>query len=164
MRPRLLDPTPLEFRRPMARGTARILWLLTLLFAVRVAAQAMQRWRPQAFLPPFCDFQGSHLAYPLLLTAQLLILAAMLHCSWKVQRGTLSPRARAATVLWWCGGLYMAASLARLAIGLDFPAASPWFRAWISGVFHLVLAGFVLTVATFHQRLSGAGGSNDVGQ
>lgn len=133
-----------------------ILWLLTALFAVRVAGQALQAWWPQPFLPPFRDFQGSHLAYPVLLTSQLLILAVMLCWSWKVQRGT-APSARAAAALRTCGSLYMAASLARLAIGLGFAAAPPWFRAWISGVFHLVLAGFVLTLAASHRRASRAG-------
>jgi hypothetical protein len=138
------------------RPQSFILWLLTVLFAVRVAGQAIQAWWPQPFLPPFRDFQGSHLAYPVLLTSQLLILAVMLRWSWKVQRGT-APSARAAAALLWCGALYMAASLARLAIGLEFPAAPPWFSAWISGVFHLVLAGFVLTLAASHRRASRAG-------
>jgi hypothetical protein len=131
-----------------------MLWILTLLFAGRVAAQAMQRWWPQPFLPAFRAFQGSHLSYPVLLTAQLLILAAMLRGSWKAQRGTLQPSGRAATALRWCGALYMAASLARLDVGLTFSAAPPWFHAWISEVFHLVLAGFVLTLAAFHRRAS----------
>ncbi len=138
------------------RPQSLILWLLTVLFAVRVAGQAIQAWWPQSFLPPFGDFQGSHLAYPALLTSQLLILAVMLRWSWKVQRGS-TPSARAAAALFWCGVLYLAASLARLAIGLGFAAAPPWFSAWISGVFHLVLAGFVLTVAASHRRGSRAG-------
>jgi hypothetical protein len=138
------------------RRQSFILWLLTVLFAVRVAGQAIQAWWPQPFLPPFRDFQGSHLAYPVLLTSQLLILAIMLRWSWKVQRGT-TPSARAAAALLWPGALYMAASLARLAIGLESPAAPPWFSAWISGVFHLVLAGFVLTLAASHRRASRAG-------
>jgi hypothetical protein len=74
----------------------------------------------------------------------------------------LSQSARAATALRWCGGVYMAASLTRLAIGLGFPAAPPWFSAWISGAFHLVLAGFVLTLAAFHRRASGAREFGDV--
>jgi hypothetical protein len=138
--------------RPHARCYAWILRLLTLLFALRVVGQALQRWWPQSFLPPFRDFQGSHLPYPALLTAQVLILIVMFRCSWQAQRGTLPAGRRVAAALLWCGVLYMSVSLARLAIGLGFPAAPPWFRAWISGVFHLVLAGFVLTLAAFHRR------------
>ncbi len=156
MSPQFFDPIP-RSRERLARRCARILWLLTLLFAVRVAGQAIQRWCPVPFLPPFRGFQGSDLSYPVLLTAQLLILAVMLRWSWQVQRAALPPSARAATALLWCGSLYMAASLARLGVGLTFPGAPPWFSAWISGVFHLVLAGFVLTLAAFHRRASRAG-------
>jgi hypothetical protein len=147
-----------------ARGSAWLLWLLTLAFALRVAGQALQRWSPQSFLPPFSEFQGSHLSYPVLLTAQLLILAAMLRWSWKVQRGTWSAGRRAATVLFRCGSLYMAASIARLGVGLGVPAAPAWFSAWISGVFHLVLAGFVLTLAVLQRRALGAREFADVAQ
>jgi hypothetical protein len=129
-----------------------ILWLLTLLFSLRVAGQALQRWKPQPFLPPFHNFQGSHLPYSVLLSAQLLILTVMFRCSWRAQLGTGFAGGRTKTALLWCGTLYMAASLARLAIGLGFPGAAPWYRAWISDVFHLVLAGFVLMLATPHRR------------
>ncbi len=132
-------------------------WLLTLLFSLRVAGQALQRWKPQPFLPPFHSFQGSHMPYSVLLPAQLLILTVMFCCSWRAQRGTGFAGGRTATALLWCGALYMAASVARLAIGLGFPAAAPWYRAWISDVFHLVLAGFVLVLAAHQRRAWRAG-------
>jgi hypothetical protein len=100
----------------------------------------------------------------MLLSAQLLIFSIMLRCSWKAQRGTLALSSRAATALRWCGAIYMAASLARLDVGLAFAAAPPWFHAWISEVFHLVLAGFVLTLAAFHRRASLAQEFDDVAQ
>ena len=53
-------------------------------------------------------------------------------------------------ILAWIGGIYMAGSLARLAVGLAVTDAPPWFTAWISAVFHVVLAGFVLTLAAYH--------------
>jgi hypothetical protein len=164
MSPRILHSNPPKRANAYARCYAWILWFLTFLFAGRVAGQALQRWSPQSLLPPFHDFQGSHLPYPVLLAAQLLILAGMLRCSWQAQRGTLSAGARVATALLWCGSLYMAASLARLGVGLGLQAAPPWFRAWISGVFHLVLAGFVLALAAFHRRASSARESSDVAQ
>jgi fatty acid desaturase len=164
MRSRLFTANPPRRPKLAAQSCAPLLWLLTMLFAVRVAGQAIQRWWPQPFLPPFHKFQGSHFDYPVLLTAQLLILSAMFRGSWKAQRGTLSASRRAASALLWLGGLYMAASLARLAIGLAFPAAPAWFSAWISGVFHLVLAGYVLTLAAFHRRAFGAREFGDVAQ
>jgi hypothetical protein len=159
----------LQLNRPQpprgdTRGGARILWLLTSLFALRVAGQALQRWSPQSFLPPFREFQGSHLSYPVLLTAQLLILAAMLRSSWKARRGTRPASRRGASALLWCGSFYMAAAIARLVIGLGIPAAPAWFSAWISGVFHLVLAGFVMTLGAMQRRALGAREAGDVAQ
>jgi hypothetical protein len=129
-----------------------LLWLLSLAFGLRVTGQAVQRWAPQPFLPPFDAFQGSNLPFGFLLTAQLVILAAMLRAAWGVQRGTLTRSVQAAKVLRWMGGLYMAGSLLRLGIGLGTESAPEWFRAWLPAVFHVVLAGFVLVLASYHSQ------------
>jgi hypothetical protein len=131
-----------------------LLWTLSFLFALRVLAQALQRCLPQSFLPPFGQFQGSNLPYPVLLSAQTLILAAMLRYSWKAQRAGLTASRRMTKTLFWCGTIYMSGSVARIAIGLTISAVPPWFSAWISAVFHLVLAAFVLTLAWIHHRAS----------
>ncbi|MES2353197.1 MAG: hypothetical protein V4568_02145 [Pseudomonadota bacterium] len=62
------------------------------------------------------------------------------------------PRRHLGNILAWLGGVYMVTMLARLAIGLALPTAAPWFKAWIPGVFHVVLAAFVLTVSVYHRR------------
>jgi drug/metabolite transporter superfamily protein YnfA len=129
-----------------------VLWLLTSLFTVRVLGQAVQHWAPRSFLPPFSQFQGSSLPYGLLLSVQLVILALMGFVSWRVQTGTFVPSLRAGTVLAWLGGIYMAGSLTRIAVGLAVPAAPDWFRTWIPAIFHIVLAGFVLTLAAHRLR------------
>jgi hypothetical protein len=134
-------------------GTA-LLWTLSCLFALRVLAQALQRWLPQSSLPHFCKFQGSNLPYPVLLSAQILILAAMLRYSWKAHRAELTASRRETKTLFWCGAIYMSGSVARIAIGLTISIAPPWFSAWISAVFHLVLSGFVLTLVWTHHRAS----------
>jgi len=131
---------------------AAVLWLLTSLFTVRVLGQAVQHWAPQPFLPPFSQFQGSSLPYGLLLSVQLVILALMGFVSWRVQTGKFVPSLRAGMVLEWLGGIYMAGSLTRIAVGLAVPAAPDWFRTWIPAIFHIVLAGFVLTLAAHHLR------------
>jgi hypothetical protein len=136
---------------PAARCAA-LLWALSFLFALRVLGQAVQHWAPQRLLPAFDEFQGSSLPYWFLLSAQILILAAMALFSWRVQAGTLAPGPRAARVLAWGGGIYMAGSLARIAVGLAVPAAPDWFRTWIPAIFHVVLAAFVLTLAVYHRR------------
>lgn len=129
-----------------------LLAVLTLAFALRVAAQALQYWSPLAALPPFADFQGSNLPYSVLLASQLLILALMAATCVRVHRQTLVVHRRTGTLLLWLGGLYMAGSVARILIGMSVADAPAWFRAWISGVFHLVLAGFVLTLGLVHHR------------
>ena len=73
------------------RAVVALLGLLTLLFAARVLGQALQRWWPQSFMPPFDAFQGSGLPYPVLLFAQLIILALMMRAALRVGVGALSP-------------------------------------------------------------------------
>ena len=133
---------------------AAFMWLLTLLFLLRVAGQAVQFWLPQPVLPPFEDFQGSDLPYWALLPSQLIILSIMAAFSWRVQAGTTHPRRRVGVVLGWLGGLYMAVSVARIAVGLLLPGAAGWFTAWISAALHVVLAAFVLSLAYHYIRES----------
>ena len=134
------------------RSYAAASWLLSSLFAARVLGQAVQRWAPQDFLPAFGAFQGSTLPYWLLLSVQLVILAAMASASWRVQSGRLLLGGRAGKALAWAGGVYMAVALARVLVGLAVPAAPDWFRTWIPAIFHIVLAAFVLTLALHHRR------------
>jgi hypothetical protein len=124
---------------------------LTALFAARVAGQALQTWSPQQFLPPADAFQGRNLPYPVLLGAQLVILAVMAAVAWRVQRGLIVRNVRAGRVLGWLGAAYMAFALGRIAIGLALPGAPDWFRTWIPAFFHIVLAGYVLAVSLYHR-------------
>lgn len=140
--------------RPEVQSLSRtaLLWVLLLLFAFRVAGQAVQKWQPQAYLPTFGEFQGSGIPYPALLAIQLVILAVMSRVCWRVHSGTLVPSHRTGGILRAFGGLYMAGSLARIAIGLLMPDAPNWFTAWIPAFLHVVLATFVLVVAQCHLR------------
>ncbi len=130
-----------------------MLWLFSFLFALRVLGQAIQFWTTVAWLPGFESFQGSGLPYWALLSAQALILTFVAGQSWRVQRGMVEPRRDRGRVLLWLGGIYLAGSVGRIAVGL-VPGASGWFQAWIPGVFHVVLAGYVLTLGAYHLRLS----------
>jgi hypothetical protein len=131
---------------------AALLWLLTVLFAMRVFAQALQRWAPQPLLPPFDAFQGSNVPYWLLLLVQLAILVVMIVVARRVQTHSLVPSVRAGTVLMWTGWTYMTVSIGRIAVGLSVPTAPAWFSTWIPAVFHVVLAAYVLTLAYYHRR------------
>jgi len=145
---------------PVAQATKRyaaLLWFLAFLFLLRILGQAIQRWSPVSYLPPFDSFQGSNLPYWILLSAQLAILAVMLRYAWRTHLGSLLPGRRAGIALAWLGWIYMAGSIGRIVVGLFVPAAPGWFTAWISGVFHLVLAGYALILAYYHLRGSRLG-------
>jgi hypothetical protein len=141
---------------PRRRRYALLLGLLTFLFALRTAGQAIQRWAPVDWLPPFRDFQGSALPYWLLLAIQLLLLALMIAVTCDVEAGHRRRNPRASRILRWIGGLYMAGALGRIAVGLALPGAPAWFTTWIPAIFHVVLAAFVLTLAAYHATLSSA--------
>ena len=130
-----------------------ILATLTALFAARVGAQAVQRWVPLHFLPPFGAFQGSSLPYSLVLPAQLLILALMCRIAWRTHKCVLQRRPRSRRILAILGSIYFATMLARLLVGITVPGAPVWFRTPISSVFHLVLATFVLVLAAYHRPI-----------
>lgn len=136
--------------RVVAIRHAICLWLLTLLFAGRVAAQALQYWLPQAFLPDFSRFQGSSLPYAVLLPIQFLILAILLRACLALGSGRRIPVRRKGKLLAWLGGIYVAGSLGRIVVGLTMSSAPPWFSTWIPALFHLILAGCVLVLAHFH--------------
>lgn len=131
---------------------AALLWLLTMAFAMRVLGQALQRWAPQRFLPPFDAFQGSNLPYWLLLCVQLVIFVVMTVVCRRVQTGSLAPSTRTGAVLTWAGWIYVTVSIGRILVGLSVPTASAWFSTWIPAVFHVVLAAYVLTLAYYHRR------------
>jgi len=148
--------------RAAPRSVTALLGLLTSLFAGRVLGQAVQRWWPQPFLPSFSAFQGSGLPYPLLLTAQLVILALMVRAVLRAGAGTLSPSRGQLKFLVAFGILYMAGSVMRIVVGFTVPASPPWFTAWIPAFFHLVLASFVITLA-LHARNRMARSARDLG-
>jgi len=136
-------------RDPVAAAWACV---AALLFGLRVLGQAIQRWAPQSFLPPFAAFQGSRLPYPVLLAAQLAILAAMVVTCRRVLTGSQTRSRRKSRALTWTGAAYLTLSVLRIAIGVMFPAAPAWFSAWISEFFHLVLAAFVLSLARCYRN------------
>lgn len=57
-------------------------------------------------------------------------------------------------MLAWIGGVYMLGSLLRIVVGLVLPTAPAWFSTWIPALFHVVLAGFMLTLSYYHLRFS----------
>jgi hypothetical protein len=75
----------------------------------------------------------------------------MIRASHGVQTGILIPSHRTGLALAWFGWIYMTGSLIRIAIGLAMPDAPAWFSTWIPAFFHVVLAGFVLILSSYHR-------------
>jgi hypothetical protein len=126
-----------------------LLWSLTALFAFRAAAQLVQRVSPVRALPPFDAWQGSSLSYPVLLTSQSLILVLMCWLTNGVS-GRVRANRRIGVGLLALGSVYFAAMSARLVLGLTILADVSWFAKPLPAFFHLVLAGYLLTLGHYH--------------
>lgn len=126
-----------------------LLWSFTTLFAFRVAAQLVQYASTVVFLPPFEAWQGSGLSYPVLLTSQLLILALMAWGTNTVSRRVGASR-RVGSWLVTLGSVYFGSMTARLVLGLTILAHVAWFAKPLPALFHMVLAGYVLTLGHYH--------------
>lgn len=133
-----------------ARTAARLLWLCTTLFLLRVLAQLVQYLVPLAWLPDFTAWQGSTLAYPLLLSSQLLILLTLGYYARRCAAGRIDPQQRTGRLLIGSGALYFAAMLLRLLLGLTVLSGHAWFDKPLPTFFHLVLAGYILTLGCYH--------------
>ena len=131
------------------RSCAWALWLLTGLFAFRVAAQ------PAALvfdrlLPSFNSWDGGVLPYPVLLVTQLVILGWLARTAWRFNLGRATPRrsiGRAALVF---GGVYFAAMFLRLLLGATVLSDVRWFASPLPAFFHLVLATYLLVYGYCH--------------
>jgi hypothetical protein len=139
------------FEKTRVHGAVHVVLLgaLTTLFAFRVAAQLVQYASPIGVLPPFEAWQGSRLSYPVLLTSQLLILAAMVWGTSTVSRRVRSAR-RIGLWLVTLGSVYFCSMGARLVLGLTILADVAWFAKPLPALFHMVLASYLLTLGHYH--------------
>ena len=143
-------------QRSWNRAHALALTALLILFFGRVAAQLVQWLWPTPLLPDFAAWQSGLLPYGVLLVAQLLILALLLHQTVRIWSARARPRRPLGGVLLTLGGLYMAGAAFRLAAGVAKLIDLPFFQAILPSVFHVVLAGVVLVLGDFHFRGAGA--------
>ena len=135
------------------RGFAWAVTGLGLAFLARVVSQAVQKWAPVSFLPPFGDFQGSGLPYPALLAAQvaIVVITVVVVARMHGGRSLIGPRLIVPVTV--AGALYFAVMAVRLVLGLSVLSHSGWFSTWIPTVFHLVLASEVALVGAYQRRV-----------
>ena len=129
-------------------------WLLalTVLFVLRVLAQAVQWAAPVAFLPPFDAWQGSALPYPVLLTTQVAVIALLVRVLFLVRADAVRPASWKHNACFILGGAYFAVMAIRLVAGLTFLSDVEWFARSLPALFHVVLATFVLLFGHYLYR------------
>jgi len=131
------------------RRYAGVLWLLTGLFAFRVAAQ------PAALvfdrlLPSFNSWEGGVLPYPVLLVTQVVILGWLARTAWRFRTGKVTPRPRMGRAALVFGGVYFAAMFLRLLLGATVLSDVRWFASPLPAFFHLVLAAYLMVYGYCH--------------
>lgn len=135
---------------PRPRGYFLTLLILSLLFLLRVAAQAQQKWAPVASLPAFDRWYSGTLAYDWLLCAQVAILALMALVLTGFRTNRVMPNRRTGRWLLAFGAVYFLSMLLRLVIGLTIAQHHPWLGKTIPALFHLDLALFLIVLGRFH--------------
>ena len=114
-----------------------VLVALTLLFAARVAGQALVAFFDIGWLPPMEAWYSGLLPYPILLPIQLVIVAGQAALDWRVWRRGVAPRPRVARALRGVSYVYALAMLVRLVLTRTHV---------IPIAFHWVLAGWLYTL------------------
>lgn len=133
----------------------RFFWILLLLgglFVLRVLAQLVQAVHPVSVLPPFEAWQGSATAYPVLLSAQIAIVAILASVLWGVGTHSVSPRRWKYRLCFALGGVYFVSMAFRFVAGLTVLSDVTWFSDTIPALFHMVLATFLLTFGLYIYR------------
>lgn len=133
------------------RTTAAFLALFSALFLLRVVGQVIVVLRAPRWLPPM--EQWNLLPYRFLLPIQLAFLAAMAAIVAGLAREDGLLAERHAAFGWFLVGLsvaYAASMAVRYAVRMRRRPAERWFGGAIPIVFHVVLAGFLLTWGRYH--------------
>lgn len=147
-------------RRKRPRQVALVLSVFFVLFAGRVAGQWFVESGAAPWLPARSEWYSGMIPYRPLLAVQLalLVLLAMVIRDFARGRGYfVEPRPWFAVQLWWFGLLYMAAMLVRYGLLMLLRPDLRWLHGTIPILFHIVLAGFLLTVSHYHRASRTAG-------
>lgn len=133
---------------------APVLWVLTALFALRVAGQILVVLRAPSWLPPMQDW--NLVAYRILLPVQLVMLGVMVWIDVSIS-GSVGPPASRAEWLGWTlivfSVLYAGAMPIRYVARMRRRPEARWFGGAIPIVFHLVLATYLYAFGSFHAGL-----------
>lgn len=134
------------------RNTLALLIILLSLFIFRVLAQLIQYRRNLPVLPGFEDWHSATLPYGWLLLCQAVIIVTVLLVISRIYKETYKPYRRRALFLLTAGLVYFLIMLVRLILGVSIMKTHPWMGAILPTIFHLVLAGIVLTIGRYEYR------------
>jgi hypothetical protein len=131
-----------------------VLWTLLGLFGLRVLGQVLVAFLGVNWLPPMPEWYSGLLPYPLLLPAQIILIALLAKVCLDFSRGRgffVVPRQEFGRYVLWFGYLYLGVMLLRYPIRMYLHPEARWFGQTIPIFFHWVLASFVIVFARYHR-------------
>ncbi|MDP3775496.1 MAG: hypothetical protein Q8Q85_14650 [Gemmatimonadales bacterium] len=145
----------------MSRRYAPVLWTLLALFCLRVLGQVLVVFFNVRWLPPMKEWYSGLLPYPLLLPAQILIIALFAKICTDFSRGRgffVEPRPFFARYVLGFGYGYLAVMVLRYPMRMYLHPEARWFGQAIPIFFHWILATHIILVGRYHRaRLAAAG-------
>lgn len=135
-------------KRPVKR-----LWVLLLLFILRVVGQLMAATGWGWFLPPMDQWYSGLLPYRYLLPAQILIIVLFGKVCLNFTRGQgflVTPQRRIGRALLVFGAVYCTSMTMRYPVTMALYPERRWTGGLIPIFFHLVLSAFILCLGRYH--------------
>lgn len=142
---------------PAVTRTAKILWILTAFFCLRVLGQTLVEFLHVGFLPPSEEWFSGMIPYPQLLASQILIIVLLAKIGLDFTRQTgwgYRPRRLAGLLLLPFGAIYLAVMIIRYVVRMGLYPHERWTGGSIPIFFHWILGLYVLLVGYHHWRQS----------
>lgn len=136
---------------PDSARFAPLLWVLLGLFLLRVLGQVVVMLAHPRWLPAAREWYSGLLPYPALLPIQIVFAWVMTWIALDFARGAgamVAPRPTLGIVLVWLSYVYALGMVVRFVVWIRRPPERR--RAWIPIIFHIVLAAFLWTFASWH--------------
>jgi hypothetical protein len=130
----------------------RWLWTLTALFALRVIAQPLALLVDTPLLPRFESWHSGVMPYPLLVIAQLFILAWQTATAWRVSHDMVTPNPKTGRPVLAIAGVYALTMFTRLVLGATVLRDERWFASPVPTAFHIGLASYLFVYGLLHVR------------
>lgn len=130
--------------------TAVILWALLTMFCLRVVGQVVVVLAHPTWLPLMAHWYSGLLPYPLLLPAQVMLIALMSVMAWQVSAQAApfgTPHRAVGVVLIPLAIVYAGSMAVRYAVRMAHHPDQRWIGGTIPIIFHVVLAAFLFLFA-----------------